>query len=130
LQAEFETDDVLDAKAVVARISSMPGIKACAIVFSDGLSLAGNLPAEYEVDALCALAPAILKKIGEQMVAAKLGALNGITLFCANAAVTFFAHRNICLAALHSAGEEIGDEVRTRLTRVAEELAGAYLQSA
>jgi len=130
LHVEFDTDEVLDAKAVVARVSAFPGLKGCAIVFSDGLSLAGNLPAEYEVDALCAMAPAIMKKIGEQMAGAKLGALNCITVFCAGAAVTFFARGNICLAALHAAGEEIGSEIRARLGRVADGLALTYVPSA
>ena len=130
LHVEFDTDEVLDAKAVVNRVSAFPGLKGCAIVFSDGLSLAGNLPAEYEVDALCAMAPAIMKKIAEQMAGAKLGALNCITVFCAGAAVTFFARGNICLAALHAAGEEIGSEIRARLGRVADGLALTYVQSA
>ena len=130
LQIEFDTDDVLDPKAVVARASKFQGVKACAIVFSDGLSLAGNLTAEYEADALCAMAPTIMKKIGEQMAGAKLGALNSVTVFCGEANVTFFARGNICLATLHAAGEEIGSEIRARLGRVAEGVARAYVQSA
>jgi predicted regulator of Ras-like GTPase activity (Roadblock/LC7/MglB family) len=129
LQKMLETDEALDAKAVVARASSLPGVSACAIVFSDGLSLAGNIPADYEADALCAIAPAIVKRIGEQMLGANLGSLTAVTLFCAKTPVSFFAHGNICLAALHSAGE-IAAETRSRLGGIAQELARMYAESA
>ena len=52
LQTAFDTDDELDAKTVVAHVGKMPGVKACAIMFGDGLSLAGTLPEEYEADGL------------------------------------------------------------------------------
>ncbi|HEY3662178.1 MAG TPA: hypothetical protein VGL24_03410 [Chthoniobacterales bacterium] len=125
LQVAFDTDEVLDAKAIVAQTSKLPGVSACAIVFSDGLSLAGNIPAEYQTEALCALAPSIVKRINDQMVGASLGPLNGITLYCAKTPVSFFAHGEICLAALHSGGE-ITAEVRARLSCAARELAAMY----
>jgi predicted regulator of Ras-like GTPase activity (Roadblock/LC7/MglB family) len=129
LQAVLDTDETLDAKAVVAHASRLPGVLACAIIFSDGLSLAGNIPADYEADALCAMAPSIVKRIDDQMMSANLGTLNGITLFCAKAPVSFFAHGNICLAALHSAGE-MAAEIRDRLSRAAQELSRMYAQPA
>ena len=93
LQKVLETDEPLDAKSVVVHVSRLPGVSACAIVFSDGLSLAGNIPDEYEADALCAMAPLILKRIDEQMFGAKFGALSGLTLYCAKMPVSFFASR-------------------------------------
>ncbi len=106
-----------------------PGVSACAIVFSDGLSLAGNIPAEYEAEALCAIAPSIVKRIDDQMIGANLGPLNGITLYCAKTPVSFFAHGNICLAALHSA-DALAAEIRARLSCVVQELAQMYAQPA
>ncbi len=129
LQVAFDTDETLDAKSIVAHTSKLPGVGACAIVFSDGLSLAGNIPAEYQTEALCALAPSIVKRINDQMVGASLGPLNGITLYCAKTPVSFFAHGNICLAALHSAGE-IAAEVRARLSCAVRELARMYADPA
>jgi predicted regulator of Ras-like GTPase activity (Roadblock/LC7/MglB family) len=125
LRVKFDAG-TLDAKAVVAQASKLDGVEACAVVFSDGLSLAGNIPGEYEVDGICAIAPAIVKRLDAQMASAKLGALSGITLFCAKAAVTFFAHGNICLAALHSAGSELTGEIRMKLNQLAEELSRTY----
>jgi predicted regulator of Ras-like GTPase activity (Roadblock/LC7/MglB family) len=129
LQVAFETDEELDAKAVVAHTCELPGVSACAIVFSDGLSLAGNIPPEYQAEALCALAPSIMKRINDQMVGASLGPLTGITLYCAKTPVSLFSHGNICLAALH-AGGEIAPEVRARLGCAVRELARMYAQPA
>jgi predicted regulator of Ras-like GTPase activity (Roadblock/LC7/MglB family) len=129
LQIAFDTDETLDAKSIVVHASRLAGVSACAIVFSDGLSLAGNIPAEYEAEALCALAPSILKRIDDQMIEANLGRLNGITLYCAKTPVSFFAHGNICLAALHSAGE-LAAEIRARLSSAVREIARMYAQPA
>jgi len=60
---------------------------------------------------------------------ARFGSLQGITLFCAKTPVSIFAHGNICLAALHSAGE-IATEIRARLNCTARELARMYAQPA
>ncbi len=129
LQVALDTDETLDAKSIVTHASRLPGVRACAIVFSDGLSLAGNIPADYEADALCAIAPEIVKRIDDQMVGAHFGALQGITLFCAKTPVSFFAHGNICLAALHSAGG-IAAEIRDRLSCTTQELARMYAEPA
>jgi predicted regulator of Ras-like GTPase activity (Roadblock/LC7/MglB family) len=130
LPCEANEPEALDAKAAVAQASSLPGVQACGIVFSDGLSLAENLPSACEMDGLCAIAPAFMKKIGEQVGGARVGPLTGVTLFCGQAGITFFAHGNICLAALHSACEALTAEVRARLDRVAKELAQTYAESA
>ena len=125
LQVALETDEKLDAKGVVAHVNKLSGVKACALMFGDGLSLAGSLPAEYETDGLCAMAPSLMQRIENHMVETKLGALRGMTLACANGAVTFFMHENLCLAALH-AGDELSAEVREKLSRIVHELSRKY----
>jgi len=59
------------------------------------------------------------------MTAGKLGALRGMTLACSKAAVTFFMHDNLCLAAMHTNGE-ISVDVRERLSCVVHELSRKY----
>jgi predicted regulator of Ras-like GTPase activity (Roadblock/LC7/MglB family) len=125
LQTAFDTDEELDAKAVVAHVGKMAGVKACAVMFGDGLSLAGTLPEEYEADGLCAMAPSLLQRIDNHMVETKLGALRAMTLSCSEAAVTFFMHGNLCLAALHSK-EELAADVRERLASAVHELSKKY----
>lgn len=127
LQVALDTDETLDAKSAVAHASRLPGVKACAVVFSDGLSLAGNIPDVYETDALCAMAPEIMKRMSEQMDRVNLGELGSVTLFCDKAPVSFFAHQNICLAVLH-ATSSLTDEVRAQLGRTTQALAQMYAQ--
>jgi predicted regulator of Ras-like GTPase activity (Roadblock/LC7/MglB family) len=125
LQTALDTDENLDDKAVVAHINKLPGMKGCALMFGDGLSLAGSLPPEYGTEGLCAMAPTIMQRIEKHMVETKLGTLRGMTLSCEKGSVTFFMHANLCLAALHTGGE-LAQEVQEKLARVVHELSKKY----
>jgi predicted regulator of Ras-like GTPase activity (Roadblock/LC7/MglB family) len=116
-----------DPKAIVAQASALPGVSGCAVVFSDGLSLAGNIPVETGAEALCAIAPSIMKRLGDQLSGANLGSLDGLTLFCAQRPISFFSHGNICLVALHAVAE-LTPATRFRLNSTAQELARTYTQ--
>ena len=125
LQVALNTDEKLDAKGVVAHVNKIPGIKACAILFGDGLSLSGSLPAELETDGLCAMAPALMQRIENHVVDTKLGALRGMTLSCVKGAITFYMHENLCLGALH-ADLDLPAETREKLSRIVHELSRKY----
>src|SRR5204862_2180290 len=86
LQVALDTDEKLDAKGVVALVNKIPGVKACAVLFGDGLALAGGLPAELETDGLCAMAPSLLQRVENHLVDTKLGPLRGMTLSCVKGA--------------------------------------------
>ena len=125
LQVALNTNEKLDAKSVIGHINRMAGVKASAILFNDGLNLAGNLPTEIEADGLCAMAPTLMQRVENHVADTKLGALRGMTLACAKGTVTFFVHDSLCLAALHSNGE-IPADVRDKLGRVVHELSRKY----
>jgi predicted regulator of Ras-like GTPase activity (Roadblock/LC7/MglB family) len=125
LQVALDTDEKLDAKGVIAHVNKIPGIKACAILFGDGLSLAGSLPAELETDGLCAMAPALMQRIENHVVDTKLGALRGMTLSCVKGAITFYMHENLCLGALH-ANLDLPADTREKLSRIVHELSRKY----
>ena len=125
LQVALDTDEKLDAKAVVALVNKIPGVKACAILFGDGLSLAGSLPSELETDGVCAMAPALMQRVENHLVDTKLGALRGMTLSCLKGAITFYMHENLCLAALH-ADVDLPGETREKLGRIVHELSRKY----
>jgi predicted regulator of Ras-like GTPase activity (Roadblock/LC7/MglB family) len=129
LQTLFETDEELDPKGVVARLSQLPGVQACAIIFSDGLSLASNIPPELGADKLCAVAPEIARRLERPIVDLSLGAVHAITIFYTKAPVSFFAHGSICLAAVHSA-DQFASETRDRLEHITQELGKIYAQPA
>jgi predicted regulator of Ras-like GTPase activity (Roadblock/LC7/MglB family) len=116
---------MLDDKAVVAHVNKLAGVKGCALMFGDGLSLVGSLPPEFETDGLCAMAPSLMQRIEKHMVETKLGALRGMTLSCVKGAVTFFMHENLCLAALHATGD-LASEVQEKLASVVLELSRKY----
>jgi hypothetical protein len=117
----------VDARQMVARATALPGITGCAITFSDGLSLAGNLPPAMGADGLCAVAPTLLQRIDKHMLDTKLGSLDSMTLHGVNGAVTFFMQGNICLSALHANGE-LTAETRTQLSQMVNELSRTYSQ--
>jgi predicted regulator of Ras-like GTPase activity (Roadblock/LC7/MglB family) len=125
LQVALNTDEKLDAKGVVALIHKLSGVKACAIHFGDGLSLAGSLPADLETDGICAMAPSLMQRLENHLVDTKLGLLRGMTLSCTKGAVTFYMHENLCLAALH-ADLDLPSETRERLSRIVHELSRKY----
>ena len=125
LQTELDTDTEVDAKAVVAHVTKLSAVQACAIIFGDGLSLAGNLPAKYQADGLCAMAPALMQRVENHMKETKLGAFHSLTLSCVEASVTFFMQNNLCLAAVHTQNE-LPPDIREHLARVLLELSRKY----
>src|SRR5262249_17599164 len=62
LQSIFMTDETLDAKKVVRLVSKLPGITACTIMFSDGLTLAGNFPKELDGEGFSAMSPQFYRR--------------------------------------------------------------------
>ena len=118
----------VDPKEVVAQVSALPGVKACAITFSDGLSLAGELPGEIAAEGLSAMAPALVKRIAQHVRETKIGSLVAVTLYASRSAVSFFAQGNICLAAVHAEGSLLA-QTRTQIAELVEKLSRVYAQS-
>jgi predicted regulator of Ras-like GTPase activity (Roadblock/LC7/MglB family) len=118
----------VDPKEVVAEASGLPGVKACAITFSDGLSLAGELPEEVAAEGLCAMAPALLERIDQHVRETTLGSLTAVTLYTSGSALSFFAHGNICLTALHAEGSLL-PKTRTQIAELVEKLSRTYAQT-
>jgi len=117
----------IDPKEVVAQTTALAGVKGCAIIFSDGLSLAGELPKEIAAEGLCAMAPAILERISQHVRETKLGSLVAVTLYTSGSAMSFFAQGNICLTALHAEGS-LPPRTRTQIAELVEKLSRTYAQ--
>jgi predicted regulator of Ras-like GTPase activity (Roadblock/LC7/MglB family) len=115
-----------DPKEIVAQVNALSGVKACAITFSDGLSLAGELPKEIKADGLCAMAPSMLERTAQHVRGTKLGQLVAMTLYASDSAVSFFTKGNVCLTALHEGS--LAPESRTRLAELVEKLSKTYAQ--
>jgi len=130
VEREVETapvgEEKLDPKRVVADVSALPGVNACAITFSDGLSLAGELPDEIAAEGLCAAAPSILERVAQHVRATKLGSLVAVTFYTSRSILSFFADANICLTAVHSSS--LSPETRARIAELVEKLSNNYTQ--
>jgi predicted regulator of Ras-like GTPase activity (Roadblock/LC7/MglB family) len=116
-----------EAKDAVAKALALPGITSCGIIFADGLTIAGNIPAEMHVDGLSAMAPTLLQKVEKHMLETQLGALTCLTVYGEEAPVTFFAFGNVCLTAMHGAAE-LTAETRRELATITKELSRTYAQ--
>jgi predicted regulator of Ras-like GTPase activity (Roadblock/LC7/MglB family) len=128
IDIEPAVEKKIDPKEIVAEASGLPGVKACAITFSDGLSLAGELPEEIAAEGLCAMAPPLLERITQHVRETKLGSLTAVTLYTNGSAVSFFARGNICLTALHTEGS-LPPGTRTQIAELVEKLSRAYAQT-
>jgi len=117
----------IDPKEVVSQASALAGVKACAITFSDGLSLAGELPEEIAAQGLCAMAPAILERIAQHMRETRLGSLVAVTIYTSGSALSFFGQGNICMTALHAEGS-LPPQTRTQIAELVERLSRTYAQ--
>jgi predicted regulator of Ras-like GTPase activity (Roadblock/LC7/MglB family) len=119
-------EKTIDGKDVIAAACQLPGVAGCELMFPDGLNLAGNLPADMALDGLCAMAPTLLQRIDSHMLETKLGSLFAMTLHGENAAVTFLATENVCLAALHKDAAALASESRAKLHELLEQLSLAF----
>ena len=124
LQAVFMTEDELDAKAIVRHVCLLPGITGCAVMFADGLRLAGNFP-DGDAEGFSAMAPPFFKRTGNFANEALLGRLQAVTLHTDKALVSFFMYDDICLSVRHT-GRGFLPGVREKLGIVVRELARMY----
>ena len=125
LQVLFMTEDELDAKSIVRLVSLMPGINGCAVMFGDGLRLAGNFPSESQTEGFSAMAPPFFKRAKNFAVESELGRLHAFTLYTDNSPCSFLMHDDICLAVRHS-NRGFMPGVREKLDIVVRELARMY----
>lgn len=129
LKSDLAPEEEIDGKQVVARVCQLPGVKACQIMFRDGLGLAGNFPAEVKAEGLCAVAPALLQRISAHMLESRLGPLDAMTLQSAHSAITFFMKENVCLAALHSDAAALASETQMQVSELVEKLSHTFAQT-
>jgi predicted regulator of Ras-like GTPase activity (Roadblock/LC7/MglB family) len=125
LQALFMTEDELDAKTVVKLVSQLPGIDGCAVMFGDGLRLAGNFPESARAEGFSAMSPPFYKRTMNFASELKLGELQAFTIYTNTGLLSFFMHADICMSVRH-AGRGFLPGVREKLETVTRELAQMY----
>ena len=119
-------EDDLDAKKVVKLASQLPGMKACTIMFTDGLKLAGNFSADQESEGFCAMTPAFFQKARTFTRELSLGELSAFTIHTERGLLmSFFMHENVCVSVAHS-GRGFVPGVREKLQNITRQVAALY----
>ena len=103
----------------------MPGLDGCAVMFGDGLRLAGNFPDENEVEGFSAMAPPFFKRAKNFALESGMGTLHSFTFHTDRAPCSFLMHDDICLAVRHT-NRGFMPGVREKLEVVVRELARMY----
>lgn len=124
LQTVFMTEDNLDAKSIVKLVCTLPSVTGCAVMFEDGLRLAGNFP-NGDTEGFSAMAAPFYKKAVRFVSELELGSVQTLTLHTDNGLLSFFMHDNICVSVRHT-GRGFLPGVREKLEIVTRELARMY----
>jgi len=118
--------DVIDAKRAIARASGLSGMAGCLVSFTDGLTLAGNIPGDLAIDGICSIAPALIDKIDNHLEDTKLGGLIAMTLHCGESSLTFFKQDKLSLTAWHKNGQDLSAETREQLAQLLQKVSRRY----
>jgi len=116
----------IDAKRAIARASGLTGVAGCTISFTDGLSLAGNIPGDLQAEGICSIAPALIDKIDNHLEDTRLGGLVAMSLHCGDSSLTFFKQAKLCLTAWHKNGQDLSAETREQLAQLLQQVSQAY----
>lgn len=124
LQTLFMTEEEMDAKTIVKLVCQLPAVTGCAVMFEDGLRLAGNFPAD-NTEGFSAMAAPFYKRAVRFVSELELGTLQAFTLNTQNGLLSFFMHDSICVS-VHHTGRGFMPGVREKLEVVTRELARMY----
>ena len=127
LQTLFMTEEELDAKTIVKLVCHLPSVTGCAVMFEDGLRLAGNFP-DGDSQGFSAMAAPFFKRAARFVSELELGGLQTFTLHTENGLYSFLMHDNICVSVRHT-GRGFLPGVREKLEVVTRELARIYATS-
>ena len=128
LQSLFMTDETLDAKKVVRLVSKLPGITACTIMFSDGLTLAGNFPKELDGEGFSAMSPQFYRRAVAFTTELSLGQMQTYSIYTDRVVLSFFMQEDICLSVMQT-GRGFLPGVREKLMSVTTELSRMYARA-
>lgn len=127
LRAIFMVDEELDAKKIVRHAASLPGLKACAVMFDDGLKLAGDLEDGLSVsEGFCAMTPPFFRRARAYAAELGLGETQCVSLQTDRALLSFFMAGNVCLSVQHVANRPFLPGVREKLLAATTEMARMY----
>jgi len=92
---------------VVNRAVSLPGVAGALVALPDGLSVAGQVPAQYNSETLAAFLPQIYTKVSQCTQELRMGALNNLSFTVGQVPWKIFRVNNLFFAAFGRAGEPL-----------------------
>ncbi len=125
LQEIFMTEESMEARSVLAHILKLPGITGAMLGTPDGLKLAGALSSKFDADALCAITPSLLNRLGKFSEEVNMGALNSLTLEVSNTLLSIFSSNGVSLFIEHQR-KEFAPGIRARLSSIIRHLSDIY----
>ena len=105
---------------ITQKINAMPGVAASLLAMSDGLLVAGDLPAPLKSESLAAFLPQMFGRMNHYAGEIQFGSLSTLTLQSGTTQCAIFKTGALYLAVLGKAGEPLPDAL---LQRVVGELA-------
>jgi predicted regulator of Ras-like GTPase activity (Roadblock/LC7/MglB family) len=105
---------------VTQGINALPGVAASLVAMSDGLLVAGDLPAPLKSETMAAFLPQMFGRMGHYSGEIQLGALSALTLLAGQTECAVFKTPALYLAVLGRSGETLPHAL---LKRIAGELA-------
>lgn len=105
---------------IVKEINGLPGVAGSVIAMSDGLLVAGSLPAPIKSETMAAFLPQLFGRLASYSNEIQLGQIQSLTMQAGPAHFAIFKTGAAYLAVLGKAGEPLPD---TQLQRIATELA-------
>jgi predicted regulator of Ras-like GTPase activity (Roadblock/LC7/MglB family) len=100
---------------IAQRMLALPGVAGALLASSDGLLVAGQLPAPMKAETLAAFLPKIFSRIAVCAEEVQLGALRAVRLSAGPAPCVIFKAGTLYLAALGQPGQTLPEETLDRL---------------
>jgi predicted regulator of Ras-like GTPase activity (Roadblock/LC7/MglB family) len=105
---------------IAQKVGSLPGVVGSLIAMSDGLLVAGQLPAPLKSETMAAFLPQLFGRLAHYSTEIQLGQLNAVTLQAGTVPCIIFKTGTTYLAVLGKSGEPLPG---LQLQRIAAELA-------
>jgi predicted regulator of Ras-like GTPase activity (Roadblock/LC7/MglB family) len=115
-------DRELSLQEIVKLTSQLKGIDGCMLAMSDGLFLTGQLPNDFDQEAISVFAPQLFKKMGRYVKELRVGQVRRFTLFTDERPISIFRAADVYLIVVHDT-RHFSKRLLRQCERISEELA-------
>ena len=112
----------LTLQEIVKLTNSLPGIEGSMLAMSDGLFLAGQLPAELDQEAISVFAPQLFKRVGRYVKELKVGHVRRFTIFTEQRPISIFHAGDVYLVIIHDT-RHFSKKLLRQCERISQEIA-------